>query len=108
MVKKPDRNGNERLLAEGETNGIEWTHQRPFDPDKPRYPQAGAHTWNAWPVLAIETGGYHDYEVHDPATGRFFWARAWDENPYTGLRKLIDAMEAAQFLDDHPSDNPNG
>jgi len=45
---------------------------------------------------------------HDPATGRFFWARAWDENPYTGLRKLIDAMEAAQFLDDHPSDNPNG
>lgn len=95
-----DAQGNEREVAEGETNGTPWRHLGPWDPTKARYPQGeGTHTWNAWPILAIETGGYSDYEVHHPYTGEVFWARAWDENPYTGLRKLVDAMEAAGFLD---------
>ena len=96
-----DAAGNEREIAEGTTpGGTDWRRFSAWDPTAPRYPHSdGKHTWNAWPILAIETGGYSDYEVHHPYTGEMFWARAWDENPYTGLRKLVDAMEAAGFLD---------
>lgn len=96
-----DRAGNEQEIAEGSHNGTDWRILAPWDPDKQVTPYADTHTWGCWPVLAIETGGYNDYEVTDPYTGRKFWARAWDsENPYNGLRKLVDAMETAGFLDD--------
>lgn len=75
----------------------------------PHYPQADTHTWGAFATLAIECGGYGDLEAVDPYTGRrchtYAWCKdsrldlnAYDDNVYTALRRLIDAMEREQFL----------
>lgn len=90
-------------------DGTEYTVRPALNPDAPRWPQVEGHVWNAFPQLAIETGGYHDLEAYDPFTGRMIWTRAFQNpdgtavNIYDGLRRLIDVMEAAGFLDE-PSD----
>lgn len=89
----------DRTETKGELDGTEYKVSRAFNPDAPRYPQVESHLWGAWPVLAIETGGYADFEVQDPYSGRSLWAKCFDgDNPYDSLRKLIDIMEAVDFL----------
>lgn len=71
-------------------------------PEEQRYPQATAHTWGEFPVIAVEMGGYSDITAVDPYTGRRLWlggANGADATPYDALRRLIDAMEAQGFLD---------
>lgn len=74
-------------------------------PPEDCYPKNGTHTWGAFACLAIEMGGYGDFEIVDPYTGRRFWTPAFgnndeNDNPtiYDALRRAIDAMEAHAFL----------
>lgn len=91
-------------------NGTEltWTVSAAFDPQGPRWPHVESHLWGMFPILAIENGGYNDLEAQDPYTGRTIHLRAYDgeENIYGALRRLIDAMEAANFLPEDDSRDP--
>lgn len=72
----------------------------------PHYPDAPAHTWNAFAGMAIELGGYGDMTMIDPYSGQQLWMGAIrgaegaivDETPYAQLRRLIDLAEREQFL----------
>lgn len=88
------------------------------DPDRKGYDDI--HMWGCWPVLAIETGGYADFEIHDPWTGRRAHVYAYrcvkHQDPakpdltmmgcgdcrnttvYDALRHMVDALEAANFF----------
>ncbi len=77
------------------------------------YPKTGVHAWNAWPILAIETGGYNDLEVTDPYTGRCLWVgEVWDgsTNPDNvsalpnALRRVADTIEQSRFMDDEATE----
>jgi len=81
------------------------------------YPTRGTHVWGAFAQLAIEAGGYGDLEAIQPHSGqRLNLVGAWhvggdpskdtDPSPYAALRRLVDAMEAAQFLG--PADPDGG
>jgi len=82
-------------------DGTEWIVCPPFSPSQ-GWPEVESHLWGAFPVLAIETGGYSDIEAIDPFTRRRFnVAQAWagETNVYDAMRKLIDAMQEVGFLD---------
>lgn len=96
--------------AKGEVNGIEWRHLTRDVPDSELYPRTDRYQFGCWPVIVIETGGYCDLEAIDPATGEKLWSRVWegeDTNVYTALRRLVDAMEAARFLDSPEDPGPD-
>lgn len=114
-------NSNEaKAAAEARVKGREVkVVQREVDRSE-LYPHNDRYQWGAWPVIAIETGGYSDLEAHNPSTGDYLWTRALrcDKHPdpadaswveceacrngtiYDALRRLVDAMEAHGFLDD--------
>ena len=84
--------------------GYPWQVSPAFDPQVKYWPNVESHLWGAFPVLAIETGGYNDIEAEDPFTGRTFYlggsCNGEGVSPYDALRRLVDAMEEAGFLDE--------
>lgn len=84
------------------------TRTTPGDPEQDHYPHTGTHEWGEFAGLAIELGGYGDITAIDPYSGDRFWlADAFSRDAstsmpladdwYNALRKLIDAMEAANW-----------
>lgn len=53
-------------------------------------------TWNMFPGLAIELGGYNDVELVDPYTGRRFWYQPARER-WADLRIEQIMVEAIQL-----------
>lgn len=86
------------------------------DPRHDHYPKQHKYPWGAFAYLAVEAGGYGDLEAVNPFNGdrlnvpvfklpggkpgQYNW-NVDDANlsPYDGLRRLIDAMEAAHFFE---------
>lgn len=66
------------------------------------YPVRTYYTWGEFAWLALEMGGYRDATAIDPYSGRRFWVPdvfGMDEHdPYSALRRVIDAMERERFL----------
>lgn len=72
----------------------------------PFWPKTSTHTWNAFPYLAIEAGGYRDLSLTDPYTGRTLTAMVDltdpddpDFDPYAAIRRLIDIAQDRQWLE---------
>lgn len=69
------------------------------------YPKTGTISFNAWPIMVIETGGYNDIEITDPYTGQHLWVgEAWghndDDEPSAlarALRRAADTIEQSGF-----------
>lgn len=76
------------------------------------YPNVAVHTWNEFPLLAVELGGYRDITVVNPYNGQTLWVGdAFDKVPpsddrpegvdrttYDALRELVVRMEETKFL----------
>lgn len=97
-----------------EDTNLTWTAGREEDP---HYPAYSVHQWGAFAYLAIESGGYGDLDAVNPYNGDrlnvpvFHKDGKWyDIDPsvdiYTGLHRLVDAMEKTEFLG--PKDKQDG
>lgn len=101
-LQKVDRKEATGTIPGPDGTELTWTVSAAFDPQGPRWPKVESHLWGMFPVLTIENGGYSDLEAQDPYTGRTLHLRAYDGGvtTYDAMRRLIDAMEAADFLPD--------